>query len=160
MNIILDYVFQNEKVNSIALTYQISNRLILRRIIDIIPKYTLVTPLCLSNLVRVELEIARYSRDFLETLDSSFAGTSRTTISLLLLIFINSFGLYRNAYRSLIGFYYILAGLSYYKRARRANMFLVTLSPYRSNFVDVVKAISKKGISSLDQGIEVNIPNS
>lgn len=79
---------------------------------------------------------------------------------MLLLTFINSFGLYRNAYRSLIGFYYIAAGLSYYKRARRANVFLIILSLYRSNFADVVKAISSKGITSLDRGIEVDMPNS
>lgn len=158
INITLDYIFQNEKVNSTTLDYLTSSSLILRRIIDITPKYILVTPLCLGNLVRAELEITRYSRDFLETLDSSIA--SRTIISLLLLTFINSFGLYRNAYRSLIGFYYIAVGLSYYKRARRVNVFLIILSPYRSNFADIIKAISRKGITALNRGIEVDIPNS
>lgn len=39
-------------------------------------------------------------------------------------------------------------------------MFLITLSPYRSNFADVIKAISRKGITALNRGIEVDIPNS
>lgn len=39
-------------------------------------------------------------------------------------------------------------------------MFPITLSPYRSNFVDVIKAISSKGITSLNRGIEVDMPNS
>lgn len=76
---------------------------------------------------------------------------------MLFLLFINRFGLYRNAYRSLIGFYCILAGISFYKRARRTNVFPITLGPYRSNFVAVVNAISDKGLIALDKGVEIEI---
>lgn len=39
-------------------------------------------------------------------------------------------------------------------------MFLIILGPYRSNFVDIVKAIGRKGITALNRGIEVDMPNS
>lgn len=72
-----------------------------------------------------------------------------------LLSFINTFGLYRNAYRSLIGMYYIPASMNTRKRTRRANCFTLTLGPYRSNFPDVVKALSL--LVGLDRSIEVQM---
>lgn len=110
--------------------------------------------MCLRNLIRSELEIDYYRRDYLESINNA---TRRRTVLLLLLTFIDSFGLYRNVYRSLIGFYYILAGINQYKRARRANIFLVTLGPYGSNFADIVKVIREKGLKALNRSIEINI---
>lgn len=72
-----------------------------------------------------------------------------------LIIFIDAFGLYRNSYRSLIGVYFIIAAMNSRERNRRANMFLLTLSPYSSNFADVVEAV--RLLVSLDRGIEVLI---
>lgn len=72
-----------------------------------------------------------------------------------LLSFINTFGLYRNVYRSLIGIYYIPTSMNTRKRTRRANCFALTLGPYRSNFPDVVKALSL--LAGLDRSIEVQI---
>lgn len=42
------------------------------------------------------------------------------------------------------------------KRTRRANCFTLTLGPYRSNFLDVVKALSL--LVALDRSKEVQIP--
>lgn len=50
-----------------------------------------------------------------------------------------------------------MAGISFYERARRTNVFPITLRPYRSNFAAVVNAISDKGLTALDKGIEIEI---
>lgn len=50
-----------------------------------------------------------------------------------------------------------MAGISFYERARRTNIFPITLRPYRSNFVAVINTISDKGLIALDKGIEIEI---
>lgn len=50
-----------------------------------------------------------------------------------------------------------MAGISQYERARRSNVFLITLGPHGSNFSEVVKAIREKGLKALDRGIEVKV---
>lgn len=78
------------------------------------------------------------------------------TLYLNLLIFIDSFGLYRNVYRSIIGQYFILDSLLFQERARRTNIFPFTLGPYGSNFPNIVKLVEAR-IAILDKGIFVNI---
>lgn len=75
---------------------------------------------------------------------------------LLLITFIDTFGLYRNSYRSLIGIYFILAALDIYERNRRVNVSPLILGPYSSNFADIIEAI--RLLSVLDKGIKVYIP--
>lgn len=41
------------------------------------------------------------------------------------------------------------------KRTRRANCFVLTLGPYSSNFLDVIKAL--RLLTALDRSIEVRI---
>lgn len=50
-----------------------------------------------------------------------------------------------------------MASISQRERARRANVFLITLGPYSSNFADVVKAIGEKGLTALNRGIEIEV---
>lgn len=50
-----------------------------------------------------------------------------------------------------------MAGISFYKRARRTNVFPITLGPYGSNFVAIVNTIGDKGLIALDKGIEIEI---
>lgn len=50
-----------------------------------------------------------------------------------------------------------MVGISFYERARRTNVFPITLRPYRSNFAAVVNTISDKGLIALDKGIEIEI---
>lgn len=57
----------------------------------------------------------------------------------------------------MIGFYYILVYISFYKRARRVNVFPVTLRPYGSNFATIVNTISNRGLIDLDKGVEIQI---
>lgn len=72
-----------------------------------------------------------------------------------LITFIDTFGLYRNSYRSLIGIYFIIVVMNSRERNRRANIFPLTLSLYSSNFADVIDTI--RLLVSLDRGIEVLI---
>lgn len=44
-------------------------------------------------------------------------------------------------YRSLVGIYIILASLNHFERARRANVFPVTLGPHGSDMKDVISAL-------------------
>lgn len=50
-----------------------------------------------------------------------------------------------------------MVGISQYERARRSNVFLITLGLYGSNFSEVVKAIREKGLKALDRGVEVKV---
>lgn len=97
--------------------------------------------------IRGELEILQYGRAGL--LRTFYSNTA--VVSLPLITFIDSFGLYRNMYRSLIGFYIILAGLSFYERTRRTNVLALTLGPYGSNMDAVVRAIGLL-LRQLDDG--------
>lgn len=74
---------------------------------------------------------------------------------MLLLAFIDSFSLYRNIRRSLIGFYLINGALKASKRNRRTNIILLTLGPYESNFTDVVKGLP--AIKDLNASIILSI---
>lgn len=56
----------------------------------------------------------------------------------------------------LIGFYFIFVGLSFYKRARRANVLPFTIRLYSSNFSDVLLAI--KCLIALERSIKVQLP--
>jgi hypothetical protein len=76
-------------------------------------------------------------------------------ISVPLITFIDGFGLYRNSYRSLMGFYQTPAALSFSDRNRRANVLPITLGPHSSNFDDVVGAL--KQFKLLDKGVAVDI---
>jgi hypothetical protein len=76
-------------------------------------------------------------------------------ISCPILIFIDGFGLYRNSYRSLIGVYTIVTGLTSEDRNRQANIFPLTLSPHGSNFDDTVKSFQSLG--ALDRGVRASV---
>lgn len=108
--------------------------------------------------LRGELELAEYGRDHLELLDckaTDNVNQGRTTLSIPLLTFIDGVGLYRNTYRTLVGIYFIFAGLPFQERIRRANVIPFTLAPHGSNFADVIAAV-QDGLAALDRGIEVD----
>ena len=58
--------------------------------------------------------------------------------------------------RSIIGFYFILVGLSYIERKRRANVLPFILSLYGSNISDVVEAI-RPLLRALDASEYINL---
>ncbi|KAN0117108.1 hypothetical protein V8E51_003085 [Hyaloscypha variabilis] len=109
-----------------------------------------ITPACQSHPPRGELELQVYGRQHFQL----HAGN---TISLQFLTFIDSFGLYRNMYRSLLGVYIILASLNLRQRSRRVNIFPLTLGSHASKFDDALSSIA--GIAELDKGAELTINN-
>ncbi|OXV05499.1 hypothetical protein Egran_06733, partial [Elaphomyces granulatus] len=85
-------------------------------------------PLAFTSPPRGELELQAFGRLWFETY---FDETKGSCLSLPLMMFTDGFGAYRNAYRSLMGVYLLLAGLSMAERNKRANL---TLGPHGSNF--------------------------
>jgi len=112
-------------------------------------------PLCHTHVIRAELEMEVYGRNFFQEWDRRKMEDSESILSCPILVFIDGFGLYRNSYRSLIGVYLIPAGLTSKERHRQANIFPITLSPHGSNFDDAVRALQSLG--ALDMGVEVTI---
>lgn len=73
--------------------------------------------------------------------------------------FIDAFGLYRNMYRSLIGYYLFNAALSNKDRNRRANIIPLTLGLHSCNLPAVVEAIGPI-LAVLDTRVEIELANS
>ena len=114
-----------------------------------------VQPLAWSAPLRAELELETYSRNYFHHQFNSANGTK--CISLPFLLFIDGFGLYRNAYRSLMGVYIQIAAFKFHERMRRANVFSLTLGPHGSNFNDVVNSLHSS-LRSFDKGIVLELP--
>lgn len=133
--IFIYYTF-NSKVKVPDLPPSYNSKLFVRRIFDIRTKtFRLLLQECP---IRRQLEITKFSR---QNLINKFANLGHTVRCLVLLCFINSFGLYRNIYRKLIGIYFIATSLTAQQRNRRTNVLLFILGPYGSNIDDIIKAI-------------------
>ena len=108
--------------------------LVVRRMVD----GTRVIPMCHTHAIRAELEIEHYTRAlYEEEWDIAVDGVV-PTMSLPLLTFIDGFGVYRNSYRSLMGFYVTPAALCENDHCREANVFPIALGPHGSTFSDIV----------------------
>lgn len=107
-------------------------------------------PAMLTTPLRAEKEIATYSRPYLEQQFTDF-----TMISLPFTLFIDTFGLFRNMYRSLMGFYLIPQFLSKERRNKRKSPIPLTLGPFGSKLSDVVECLAH--ITELDEGLELQI---
>ena len=114
----------------------------------------LMHPISMSAPLRSELELQAYGREYFSR-DFDISKGNRS-LSLPLLMFIDGFGLYRNAYRSLMGIYLLFAAFSFHERNRRANVFPLTLGPHGSNFNDVIAALSD--LRHFDRGAVVELP--
>ncbi|EKD15693.1 hypothetical protein MBM_06321 [Drepanopeziza brunnea f. sp. 'multigermtubi' MB_m1] len=117
----------------------------IRRIVNRVTKK--IRSIVLSNPIRAELEFKAYGRDW-------FENSSLDTLSIPIFCFIDGFGLYRNMYRSLIAVYLIIASLLREERANRANILLLTLCSYGSDFGSAITNISSMLL--LDKGITVS----
>ena len=62
-------------------------------------------------------------------------------------------------YRTLIGFYFTAAGLTFKERNRRINVIPFTLSPHSSNIDSVVDAV-RLALRTLDAGKLMPFPDS
>lgn len=103
--------------------------------------------------IRAELELETFGRARFEEKWDVTRGNR--CVSVPLLTFIDGFGLYRNSYRSIMGFYLNFAALTARERERRANVIPFTLGPHGSNFDDVVDAL--KSLTPLDEGVVLTL---
>jgi hypothetical protein len=110
-----------------------------------------ITPFFQIPPLRAELELRHYTR-------SHFVDNfvRKPVLSVPFLTFIDGFGLYRNAYRSLMGWYIIIAALTFEERSRRINVHPITLGPHGSNLNDVAKAL-QPFMLALEGGLEMDI---
>lgn len=130
-----------------------SCRYFVRRICNMqMPSKNRHRPLLQSSPIRGQLEIETYGRDCLL---QQLTGPART-LSLPFFCFIDGFGLYRNMYRTIMGYYVVNASLNNVERARRTNVTPLTLGPHGSNLADVVAAIGP-GLSKFEEGTKVMI---
>jgi hypothetical protein len=102
--------------------------------------------------LRAELELEAYGRDHL----LSLSARERPNRSMPILLFIDGFGIHRNMYRSLKGFYVTPANLSYSERRKISNAFTLTLGPHGANMSDITASF-QEAFSSLERGIIVDI---
>ncbi|OTA53841.1 hypothetical protein K449DRAFT_389592 [Hypoxylon sp. EC38] len=112
-------------------------------------------PLCHTHPIRAELEMQVYGRQHFREWDQRASHSSVPVASIPLLTFIDGFGLYRNVYRTLVGFYATPAGFNRIDRRKRANTFPLFISPHGTVFDDVVDSL--RTFIPLDKGIEVTI---
>ena len=111
-----------------------------------------VIPLCQTQPLRGDLELRHFSRKHFVC---QFDLSKSSCLSVPYISFIDGFGLYRNSYRSLMGFYITFAAFTARERTRRANVLPVTLGPHGSNFEDVVRALVH--LAELDEGLILEI---
>lgn len=142
-NVSLDYVFDD--LNPIDCWIGQYDTFIIRRIFS--KSKMLLRLLNLSPPIRAELEIAEFSRQYM-------INTLTDSLSVPLLCFMDAFGLYQNMYRSLLGIYFIFAGLTVKERKQRSNVFPLTFGPHGSKLKDICDAI-KPGIAALDRGTSI-----
>ncbi|OJD23458.1 hypothetical protein ACJ73_05182, partial [Blastomyces percursus] len=150
LDVYVDTTFESD--SDLSAEYEGRGQYFLRRVMRTKTGVVEVWPYCKSSPIRAELEIAAHGRDLLENIFCS----DIQVISLPYQLFIDGFGLYRNMYRSLMGFYMIPA-LSAVERSKRNNIFTLTFGPHGTNFPDTIAALSY-GLSTLDcKGIMVDI---
>jgi len=124
--------------------YPSSTLWVVRQIVSIARKD--VRAINLSAPIRGALEIEEFTREYLE---EKFDDSG--CVCLPFTMFIDGFGAWRNAYRTLTGFYITPAGLPHRERFRRSNQFVLTLAPYGSDFDDIVNAMAPF-LRALDKG--------
>ncbi|KAI1104417.1 hypothetical protein F4804DRAFT_332300 [Jackrogersella minutella] len=112
-------------------------------------------PLCHTHPIRAELELLVYGRQHFREWDQRASHPSIPVISIPLLTFIDGFGLYRNVFRTLLGYYLTPAGMNSKDRKKRENTFPLFLSPHGSVFDDVIDSL--RALIPLDKGVEVTV---
>ena len=104
-------------------------------------------------LIYGDLKVDYYSRESIKV----FTPTDELlSISLLFILFIDDFGIYRNIYRALKGFYIILAILGYNERRKPSNEFMLTLRPYSILIDNIIRNLELR-LSTLGKGTKLII---
>ena len=71
------------------------------------------------------------------------AFVTKSHISLLYLLFINNFKIYKNIYRALKAFYLIFVYLNYQEKRKLINIFILLLSLYEIKIEKIIKVFNK-----------------
>ena len=100
--------------------------------------------------LRAELELEQYGRESLISLSSEIGPS----LSMPFFLFIDGFGIFRNTYRSLKGFYLTPASLPYAERRREKNMFTLTLGPHGATMPDIVKSLESE-LQVFEKGVRI-----
>ncbi|RDW84612.1 hypothetical protein BP6252_02202 [Coleophoma cylindrospora] len=101
---------------------------------------------------RGDLEVRHYGRELLER----FTQTDVPCMSLPFILFVDDFGVHRNMYRALKGFYITPACLPYHERRKPGNEFTLTLGPHGASMTDIVTNL-EPGLVALAHGKTLRI---
>lgn len=85
-----------------------------------------------------------------------FISSKIVNIFRLYIFFINSFGFYRNIYRTFIEVYFILELLDSFDYIRRVNIFSIIFSPYNSSLNEILTYLIS--LYDLNKGIKLDLP--
>lgn len=103
---------------------------------------------------RGDLEVRLYGRAHLETF--TVANHNGRIASLPFMLFVDDFGIFRNAHYSIKGWYVTPASLGYRDRRSPANHFTLTLGPHGASMDDTVDCL-EPGLQLLANGTMLNI---
>ncbi|KAI9749166.1 MAG: Glutathione reductase [Chaenotheca gracillima] len=146
LDVWVDYAFDNPSLGTTRPMRE-HDAFVIRRIVNM--RHNSIRGMAFVSPLRAELELNAFGR---QSLVSNF---SRKSISFPYQCFIDAFGLYRNMYRSITGIYIIPAALSTRERARRVNVFPLTLGPHGSAFNEVI--CTMQSLTHLDGGMDLTI---
>ncbi|KAI1747760.1 hypothetical protein F4782DRAFT_535125 [Xylaria castorea] len=98
-------------------------------------------PLCYTRPTRAELELNCYGRDLFEFEWDTIREGVLPVKFVPILSFIDSFNIFSNSYRTLMGFYFTPAAMTETERARPGSISPLVLGPHASEFSDIVDAL-------------------
>lgn len=106
-------------------------------------------PIYKRHRVAAEAELITLSRDVVLSsfVDNGTLYPDITRVSLPFSVFLDGFGLYRNAYHSLKGMYITPAGLEVDNRTRLSNMFVLMIGPFGTHELNMAACLEVDGIS-------------
>jgi hypothetical protein len=108
VDVVLDHSFGERKLQDVTAFHIPVRQYFLRRVMTKWDSFEEMLPLCQTHPIRAELEIHQFGRTVFE--QDWDVQKNNKCLSVPLLTFIDGFGLYRNSYRSLMGFYQTPAG--------------------------------------------------
>ena len=100
--------------------------------------------------IRAKLKLVYLTREYIV---EKFYRQRQSTRSVVLSLFIDTFGLYRNMYRALLGIYATPINLNERQRNRRVNVFLIIIGLFVASFEDVIHSLSS--LADTNRGIEI-----
>jgi hypothetical protein len=147
-HVTLDYNFGTTTLSKVN-----TKRYLVRHVLNF--KTDTVRVLALSHPIRAELEIVEFRRNGHDraSIIKELDGSTKVVRSLPYTLFIDAFGLYRNMYRPIPGFYAQFAFMNEFDRKKRINVFPITLAPFAAKWDDVIASLIH--LTELETGVDV-----